>query len=188
MLAPSRRRRGTALVEVTVSAALCVVIVGLGAVLTSTSQSDSDQMRVRAALKIHAAEATDLIARELELATLTGEDANGNKTLDANEDTNRNGRLDADWSLADGALDRAITFNLPVNGWLWSGPITYYLAANGTLMRRENGRDREICRGVTTFQVTRTGNLVDIDLTVASQDRGRRNWTESSSRRAYVRN
>ena len=81
----------------------------------------------------------------------------------------------------------AITFNIPVNGWLWSTPITYYVN-NGVLMRRQDGLDREICRVVTTFQLTRSGNIVDIDLTVTNKDRYGRTWAEASSRRAYVRN
>jgi type II secretory pathway component PulJ len=187
MRAAPLRRRGMTIVEVTVSIALCAAVVGLGVKLSSSSLTDSNQMYVRTALQIHAADATDIVARELQTATLTGEDGNGNRTLDTGEDTNRNGRLDADWSLADGSLATAITFNLPVDGWLWSGPITYYVN-NGTLMRRENGVDREICRSVTTFQVTRTGNLVDINLTLTSKDRAHRTWTETSSRRAHVRN
>jgi prepilin-type N-terminal cleavage/methylation domain-containing protein len=182
-----RRRRGMTLVEVMVSAAVGAIALGLGATLTSRAQQDSNSSYIRTRLKISSTESTDLIVRELQLATLSGEDANGNHVLDTGEDTNRNGRLDADWSLADGAVANAITFNLPVNGWLWSTPITYYVN-NGVLMRRQDGLDREICRVVTTFQLARTGNLVDIDLTVTTKDRYGRTWTEASSRRAYVRN
>jgi len=183
----SSRRRGFTLVELVVSSGICAVVLGLGAVLSSRAQQDANASYIRTRLKISSTEATDLMVRELQLATLTGEDANGNGVLDSGEDTNRNGRLDADWSLADGGVANAITFNLPVNGWLWSGPITYFVN-NGVLTRRENGLDREICRVVTTFQVTRTGNLVDIDLTVTTKDRFGRTWTESSTRRAHVRN
>jgi type II secretory pathway component PulJ len=182
-----RRRLGLTLIEVVVSAAIGAVALGLGATLTSRAQQDSNSSYIRTRLKISSTESTDLLVRELQLATMVGEDANGNHVLDAGEDTNRNGRLDSDWSLADGGVANAITFNIPVNGWLWSTPITYYVS-NGVLMRRQDGLDREICRVVTTFQLTRTGNIVDIDLTVTNKDRYGRTWTEASSRRAYVRN
>ena len=169
------RGRGLTLIEVVVSSAIGAVVLGLGATLTSNAQQDSNASYIRTRLKMSSTESTDLLVRELQLATLSG------------EDTNRNARLDADWSLADGAVADAITFNLPVDGWLWSTPVTYYVS-NGVLMRRQNGIDREICRVVTTFQLTRSGNLIDINLTVTTKDRYGRTWAENSTRRAYVRN
>ena len=47
---------------------------------------------------------------------------------------------------------------------------------------------RQLCRGVTSFQLTRTGHVVDVLLTVSGKDRSGATWTETSSRRADVRN
>jgi hypothetical protein len=181
------RQAGLTVVELAVGASLAAVFLGIGARLSMNSMKDSNGMYVRTGLSMRAAETTNAIVRELQLATFTGEDVNWNKALDANEDVNRNGRLDSDWSLSDGAAASAITFNLCTDGWTWSGPVTYSVT-NGVLMRTEGGESREVCRGVTAFQVTRTGHLVDVDLTVTARDRSGQLWTEISSRRADVRN
>ena len=181
------RQTGLTFVELAVASAIGAMILGLGVSLTRSSLRDSNALFVRTSLQTRAASATDQLARDLQVATLSGEDANDNKSLDANEDTNRNARLDADWSLKDGGSADAITFNAVASGWLWSAPITWYVKG-GVLMRRDDTSDREICRGVKAFQVTRSGNLVDIDLTVSAVDREAKTWTETSRRRAHVRN
>jgi hypothetical protein len=181
------RQFGATVVEVAVGASLAAVFLGLGTRLSMNSMKDSNGMYVRTGLSMRASETTNQIVRELQLATISGEDVNWNKVLDPGEDINRNGALDCAWSLADGASASSISFNPSLDGWTWGAPVTYFLSS-GTLMRRENGQDREICRGVTGFQVTRTGHLVDVDLTLSAKDRTGNRWTETSSRRADVRN
>jgi len=88
----------------------------------------------------------DKVIRELQTATLNGEDVNANGLLGTGEDTNRNGRLDADWSLADGGIAATLTFNKLKDGWLWSDPITYSVTG-ANLVRTQSGVSRVICSG-----------------------------------------
>jgi type II secretory pathway component PulJ len=182
-----RNERGLTLVEVAVASAIGVMILGLGVTLTNSSLRDSNAIFVRTSLSTRAAAATEQVTKDLQVATLMGEDENGNQLLDANEDTNRNGVLDANWSLKDGGTANAITFNTVMNGYLWGPPVTWYVQ-DGVLLRRDSAGDREICRGVEAFQVTRSGSIVDVDLTLTASDRQGKKWTETSRRRAHVRN
>ena len=181
------RERGLTVVEVAIGATLTVLMIGLGGRLSLSSMRDSNGMYVRTSLSTRSAEATNQIVNELQLATIYGEDANGNHVLDNGEDINRNGHLDSDWNLVDGGTASALTFNTAQDGWLWSGPISYSVA-NGVLLRTQGSNVRQLCRGVTSFQLTRTGHVVDVLLTVSGKDRSGATWTETSSRRADVRN
>ena len=181
------RQRGMTLVETSVAATIGVMALGAGAVLSNSSLRDSNSMFVRTSLSIRSAELTDKIVRELQIATLSGEDANGNGALNTSEDINRNARLDADWSLADGGIASTLTFNRLVDGWLWSGPVAYRLE-NGAVIRRENSVDRVLYTGVQSLQFLRSGDMVDVSVTLSATDRTGKTWTEVSKRRAHVRN
>ena len=182
-----RSERGMTLVEVAVASGIGAVVLGLGVTLSNSSMRDSNSMFIRSGLHIRASDATDKIARELQTATMSGEDTNHNGVLDSGEDINRDGRLDADWTLGDGVSAATMTFNKLKNGWQWSGPIQYLVTSDG-LVRRENGVDRVICTGVTSLQFQRTGTIVDVSLTLTAKDRQGVTWTENSKRRANVRN
>jgi prepilin-type N-terminal cleavage/methylation domain-containing protein len=107
------------------------------------------------------------VSDELRSASRTGEDGNGNKTLEADEDRNGNGRLDADWNLTATSL----RFNRYVGDGKYSLPITYRLN-NGRIERVQmmdvTGRSitTSIARGVTSFKITDASPRVTIELEV----------------------
>ena len=181
------RQAGFSIVEVVVASAIGAVVLTGAAMLLRTSFRDSNAAFVRDSLAIRCADSADQVVRDLQLGTLSGEDTNRNGILNSGEDTNRNGRLDSDWSLADGTAATAVVFNTLVGGWQWSGAVTYSVN-NGVLLRRENGVDREVCRNVAVFKVTRSGTMVDVDLSLSKRDRNGTLWSETARRRAHVRN
>jgi prepilin-type N-terminal cleavage/methylation domain-containing protein len=181
------RQAGVSLVEVVVASAIGAIVLTGASMLLRTSFRDSNAAYVRDSLAIRCADAADLVVRELQLGTLSGEDTNHNGVLNAGEDVNRNGRLDCDWNLADGTAATSITFNSLLGGWMWSEGISYSVR-NGVLYRSEKGVDREICRNVALFKVTRSGTMIDIDLSLSMRDRTGKVWSETARRRAHVRN
>lgn len=181
------RRSGVSLVEVVIASAIGAMVLTSASMLLRNSFRDSNAAYVRNSLAIRCSDAADQVVRELQLGTLSGEDTNGNGVMNTGEDTNRNGRLDADWNLADGTAATSITFNSLLGGWMWSEAITYSVNKR-VLLRREKGLDREICRNVDLFKVTRSGTMVDIDLTLSMRDRNGTVWSETARRRAHVRN
>lgn len=175
------------LVEVVIASAIGALVMAGASILLRNSFRDSNAAYIRDSLAIRCADSADLVVRELQLGTLVGEDTNRNGVLDTAEDVNRNGRLDADWSLADGTAATSVTFNALLGGWMWTEGINYSVK-NGVLLRREKGVDREICRNVALFKVTRSGTIIDVDLSLSMRDRNGKVWSETARRRAHVRN
>jgi type II secretory pathway component PulJ len=181
------RRTGVSLVEIVVASAIGAIVLTGASLLLRTSFRDSNAAYLRSSLAIRCADAADQVVRELQLGTLSGEDTNANGVMNSGEDTNRNGRLDSDWSLADGTASTSITFNSLNGGWMWSEAINYSVNKR-VLLRREKGVDREICRNVDLFKVTRSGSMIDIDLTLSMRGNNGTVWSETARRRAHVRN
>ena len=180
-------RAGMTLAEVAVSTALAAGLLLTGVALARSTHADAAAASRRTSLSIRAAEVADRIVRELQVAGVAGEDRNANGALDPGEDTNVNGRLDADWSLAEGATEGGLTFNVVRPGWTWSGPITLRVAG-GVLLREEGGRTLELCRGVEELSFTRAGRGVDVRLVLAGADSGGERWSDFAERRVHARN
>ncbi len=181
------RERGLTVVEIVIATAIAAGIMLLGVQLASGTSDAATASHRRTTVSARVAEAADQLVRDLQVSGLAGEDRNGNSTLDVDEDTNNNGRLDADWSLASGGTAASITFNKVERRWVWTSPITYSIQS-GTLVRTQDGQTREICREVTSFSVTRSGDRVDISLTSSGTDGNGELWSETADRRVYVRN
>src|SRR5687768_14570600 len=113
------------LLEVVIAAAIGSSLLLAGAAAMRTSTDGSSALMCRSALETKCADAADAVVLDLQVAGLHGEDENGNGVTDPDEDQNRNGRLDADWSLPDGTTASGIRFNTVRRGWDWSGPIDY---------------------------------------------------------------
>ena len=94
--------RGTSLIEVVISVTIGVAILTAAASVTDGLQRSGTGVQRRTTLGVQAAAAGESLFRDLRVAGIRAKDANGNGLLDSGEDANRNGRLDADWSLADG--------------------------------------------------------------------------------------
>ena len=182
-----RRAAGFSLIEIVVAAAIgSAMLVGAISITVSTSNAGHADFR-RAALAEGASRAADQVVADLQIAGLLGEDANQNGVIDAGEDTNRNGRLDADFDLADGATASTVTFNQVDSAWLWTAPATYDLNA-GVLERTENGTTVQVCRNVSLFNVTRSGDMVTVYVELTGGDGTGRIWVGSARRVVHVRN
>jgi prepilin-type N-terminal cleavage/methylation domain-containing protein len=99
------KQRGFTVLEVSIAAGIFAVLLGAavsafsgdGRVERELTKSVGPEMRARHAL--------DRIVSDLRMASILGEDLNGNGNLDDNEDLNDNGLLDSNWNLIDGAVD-----------------------------------------------------------------------------------
>ena len=178
---------GLTAVEVIVATSLSAGLLFLAMELFSTSSDAATASHRRTTISTRVADAAEIVVRDLQVAGLSGEDRNLNDVLDSDEDTNNNGQLDADWSLPNGGTAASITFNKVQRRWVWGPPITYSIQ-NGTLVRTEGSRVREICREVASFSLSRSGDRVDISLTSSGADRNGEVWSETAERRVYVRN
>ncbi len=182
------RQSGMTLVEVSIAAAVALGVIAAVAVLVNSIHRGSAAEMKRNAMSARAAEVTERIVRELAVSGVRGEDEDGDGAIDAGEDGNVNGRLDADWSLPDGASASSVTFNVLERGaFTWSGPCGYLLQGD-VLVRTQNGATVEFARGVQSFDVARTGQQVTVSLVLAGTDSTGQPWTESAERRVYVRN
>ena len=179
--------RGLTLVEVTVAVAIMSVVLLVAGSLAVSAQDEAAGAFTRTGEAVRAGEVADRLVRELQTAGFSGEDENGSGALDAGEDLDRDGRLDADWSLADAASASDLTFNFVQRGWMWSDPITWRLAGD-VLERVENGHAVAMTRHVQEFTVTRTGERVDVRLVLAGTDLRGRPWSDRAERRVHVRN
>ena len=175
------------LVEMTVSASIAAILLILGVKITLGMSRTSTSAHRQTTISVRVAEAANMLARDLQVAGIVGEDRNASGTLSPGEDTNNNGILDADWSLADGASATSITFNRVENRWVWTTAITWQVT-DGVLLRTQDGNVREICRGVTDFTVERNDTRVDISVTCEGTDGQGEVWSETADRRVYVRN
>jgi type II secretory pathway component PulJ len=187
MTGRNRRERGLSLVEIIVATALASGIMLVALRLAGTTSNAATASHRRTTISTRVADATEAVVRDLQVAGLSGEDVNGNGLLDVGEDTNNNGALDAAWSLPNGGTAASITFNKVQDRWIWGPPITYSIQ-NGVLVRVEGAQRREICREVTSFSISRSGDRVDISLTSTGKDGRGETWSDTAERRVYVRN
>jgi hypothetical protein len=175
------------LLEVTIAMSITATVLFAAASLTKTSIETSSGIGTSSALSTRCSEAADSICKVLTNAGIRGEDTNGNHVLDNGEDTNRDGVLQADWSLANGATAGSLTFNVIGSDYTWSAPITFSVV-NGVLRQTQGGQVLEICRNVSSLTFTRSGDLIDFALTLSAADRTNHSWTCTAKRRVNVRN
>lgn len=189
MNAPRRpqSRAGFTLVETVVAAAAASVLLVGAIAMTRSAGNVGRAVTKRSGMAVAATNAIQRIERDLLVSGFGGEDLNLNRALDGGEDFNRNLRLDSDWNLADGATATSLTMNLVERTWTWSGPVTYEVV-NRVLRRTENGSGVEICRNVSSFTVSRDGDMVTVNLTVSGADGAGETWVHTESRRVHVRN
>ena len=126
---------------------------------------------------------------ELRRASINAEDIDKDNDVDDldTEDLNKNGRIDDDWSLADGETAETVSFNMVNNEGLYSDKITYRF--DGERLWRDYGSDPAkvkssvISSDATAVTFTRQGRRIIINVVVESgvvreseneQDRGGR--------------
>lgn len=183
-----RNERGFTALEMAISTVIAGSLLAGALTMTATIRRGSNAATRRNSLNSRAAEVTDRLARELTVGSMRGEDADGDGVLDANEDLNRNARLDADWNVADGATVSDFSYNVREHGsWNFGGRIRW-MVSGGSLVRNDDSGPLEIARGVSSFAVTRTGDEVTVALSLTAKDGNGEMQTETSERRIYVRN
>ena len=107
-----RNQHGFTLLELTLSAAFFLVLMGAAVTAMITDTRAAQMLNATVSPEMRSRHALDRIVSDLRMASLLGEDLNGNGQLDKGEDLNENGVLDSDWSLADGAVDQPkLVFN-----------------------------------------------------------------------------
>jgi prepilin-type N-terminal cleavage/methylation domain-containing protein len=180
--------RGFTALEMAISTVIAGSLLAGALTLTATMRRGSNAATSRNTLTSRAAEVTDRLARELTVSSIHGEDVDGDNVLDADEDLNRNARLDADWNVADGASVSDFSYNVREHEtWAFGGRIRW-MVSGGSLIRNDDSGPLEIARGVTSFTVTRSGDEVTVALSLTAKDGNGEMQTESSERRVYVRN
>jgi hypothetical protein len=175
------------MLELAMSISITATVMFAAASITKTSVESSAGIGTSSGLSVRSCEAANAISKALTNSGLDGEDTNGNRLLDPAEDVNRNGRLDCDFSLANGASSGSLTFNAVDSSYRWSTPITFSVV-NGVLRRTQDGSVLEICRNVSSLTFSRNGDLIDFALTLTAADVNARKWSSTAKRRVNVRN
>ncbi|MFQ5844013.1 MAG: PilW family protein [Planctomycetota bacterium] len=178
------KERGFTLVEIVMVALIMSVITGVVLALTSTGQSLYNTTEHQMHVSSRAQALADRLFSELRQASFQGEDLDDDDDPGdlAEEDTNNNGRIDDDWSLADGASAQSLSFNAAIGGGLSSDVITFRF--DGETVFRESGtanpRTAVLAKDVTALTFTRQGRRITINIVVQSGVTG--DGTPGSSR------
>lgn len=183
------KTRGFTFVEVAMAATLLVVISGVGLAMVMTGQkvytTSSNQMQASSRV----GGVMERLLIELRRASINAEDIDKDNSPDDldTEDLNKNGRIDDDWSLADGQTAESISFNMVNSDGLYTDKITYRF--DGERLWRDFGSDPStvqssvVSSDVTAVTFTRQRRRIIINLVVesgvvreseAEQDRGGR--------------
>ena len=178
------RIRGFTLIEIAVSGVILTTVTGAVLALTTTGQSLYTTTEHRAHATGRAMALVERMITELRHASLVGEDLDEDDDLDDldDEDTNNNGRIDDDWSLADGETAEAISFNAIQRGGRVTDVISFRF--DGERVWREAGSTNTVqailATDVTALTFTRQGTRLIINLIVESGVAG--DGTEGTSR------
>lgn len=177
------RRAGFTIIELAASTAIfLVLLVGIAGALAQDARTTRVLVDHMGPERV-ARRVLDRVASDLQYASLAGEDLNGNGMLDDGEDTNENGVLEADWSLADGAIDQPmIRFNRREDEYndagyrtacgVYSGRITYRVVDNKLVREwRRIGfsgnvdvRSAVVAARVSGLRFSRRGALVSMEI------------------------
>ena len=180
-----RAQRGFTIVEMVLGSAMFLALFGAATVALIGDQRAERVLTAQIGPEMRARDSLERLSAELRMAGLRGEDRNDNGELDDGEDVNVNGRLDADWSLADGVLDQPeLTFNRRIDmvdeeegttSGVYSSPVRYFLDGE-SLVRIWNRTDPEsgetrpirhiVATGIRGLRFSRRGTLVTVALDV----------------------
>jgi len=154
----TRSSCGRTLIETVIGAALLVVVIGAATVLAMASSGVQQSTNDATTAAMRADRALQFVASALRkgsLATLRQSDgtafASGTSSsgFQIQAVTNYNGAA---------VLDTAATYHFDIVGG----------AASGSLIQTQNGVDRVLVTGVTSFTVTRANSLFTIDIRTRS--------------------
>jgi type II secretory pathway component PulJ len=209
MKSPGRaHERGFTIVEMVLGSAIFLMLFAAATIALIGDQRAERVLTAQIGPEMRARDAVERLAAELRMAGLRGEDRNDNGELDDGEDVNVNGRLDADWSLVDGATDEPeLTFNrridfenpeedIKVSG-VYSSPVRYFrdgesLVRIWTRTDPESGEAQQlrhiVASGICGLRFTRRGTLVTVALDVRLPPRVYKTESRTITTSIWLRN
>jgi len=203
-----RGERGFTIVEMVLASTILIVLFGAAAVAMIGDQRAERVLTAQIGPEMRARDALERLATELRMAGVHGEDRNANGVMDEGEDVNVNGRLDADWNLADGTFNQAeLTFNRRIDfenveegtsaSGVYSSPVRYLLDGQ-SLVRiwsrtdPDTGETQEIrhvvASGIVGLRFSRTGDIVTVALDVRLPPRVYKTDKRTISTSIWLRN
>ncbi|MHC4954315.1 MAG: prepilin-type N-terminal cleavage/methylation domain-containing protein [Planctomycetota bacterium] len=164
--------RGFTLIEVVLGAAIFSVIAGIGLGLVMTGQQSYSTSTHQMHASTRASAVMERILEEVRHASVSGEDIDNDDDPDDldSHDRNGNGRIDDDWSLADGETAQELAFNVVGNNAVISDRIAFRF--DGERVWRVAGSTNPepipIANDVTALTFTRQGKRIVINVVVSS--------------------
>jgi len=180
-----KNQRGYSVVEIAFSGLFLTMIIGAAAVAVTRDKEASRIILAPMSPELRVNAVMERLASELRMAGEFGEDLDHDGELDAGEDANENGVLDADWSLADGAVNQpSLSFNRRIDQFdedgnllatgIYSRRITYRL--DGERLIREWQRSTGpttvktertvLAKGIGGLRFSRTGKVLTFSIDV----------------------
>jgi hypothetical protein len=161
-----RRDLGTTIVEVSIGAALLVVVVGAAAAMATTSSGVAQSTADTTAAAMRADRALAILGEALQIGSLaTLKKSDGTAFADGASGTGFQIQKVSGYTNA-AVLDASATYHFDITAG----------ALSGSLIQTQNGIDRVIVTGVTSFTVTRAGTLFTLNISTrsgANDDRAR---------------
>ena len=182
-----KTNRGFTVVEIVVASSLMAVISGVGLAMVLTGQKVYAKSSHQMHASTRASGVMERILADIRIASIRGEDVDDDDSIDdlTAEDLNGNGRIDDDWSLADGETANSISFNMVTSAGLYSDKVSYEF--DGEHLRRHLGsnvatmKSTVVSSDVTAVTFTRQGRRIIVNIVLESgvvrkseteQDRG----------------
>jgi len=166
------RGRGFTFLEVTIAAAIMTVVAGVGLSLIMTGQQAYTSSSNQTYASTRANAIMERMLAEIRMASIGGEDMDGDDDPDDIdfEDVNDNGRIDDDWTLADGETAESITFNMMLAGGRVTDLVRFRF--DGDRLWRESGSDplrkSLIAEDAEAVTFTRQGSRIIINVVTSA--------------------
>lgn len=201
------KARGFTLVELAVAGAIFALLLGLVAKAILGDRGLARSAVAPVAAELRAQSAMERIAAELRMASPWGEDQDHDGVLDTDEDTNGNGRLDADWDLPDGEMrQKTLSFNRRIDerdvygnvlsSGIYSRRVTYRHEGDSLVrewdLTDEKGLKRTrravVARPVRGVYFSRRGNVVRVELEIEQSTPAAPEGTKVVATHVHLRN
>ncbi|MHC4958784.1 MAG: PulJ/GspJ family protein [Planctomycetota bacterium] len=199
------RNRGFTLIEVVIAGGIFAMLLGTVAVSIHNEGSTHRALVAPITPMMRAQKIMNRLSSELRMASLNGEDRDGDGDHDIGEDTNENGVLDADWSLPDDGCANTLTFNRRIDykdgtGELITGHFSrriQYKLDGDRLVREWDLTDDDgklvtrrsvLAQGVSRLEFCRKKKVVVVTVDIVIPVRHSKAITKTLSTRVWLRN
>ncbi len=165
-----KHSRGFTLIEALIAATIFsgVLAASMGMAASGQTLQARSTHQMHASTRAHAL--LERMSVELRHASILAEDIDGDNDPDDldTEDTNGNGQIDDDWSLADGETAETLSFNRALGGHLYSDRIAFRFDGQRVWRDGSTGPSIVLARDVTALTFTRQGKRITITIVVKS--------------------